>query len=304
MNAYTFVKPLLLTSATVLLVACTTAPTRFAGADAARERMDQLQSNKDLAHQAPMAMSDARMALLNAEQRQKDPAVSEHLVFIAERKVDIAEAEAKTQHLQSQRSELTAKRDAMQLQARTKESQLARSAADQARQEASEAQRQTMLAQQNAATAQRQMNEAEQATADAREDVAMMQRQLEEMDARRDARGTIVTLGDVLFDFSKADINPAAISHLAKLAAFLNTNTDRNVIIEGHTDNVGGEEFNLLLSQRRANAVKDYLQSQGVAGQRLETVGKGALFPVTDNISAASRQQNRRVEVIITDPIT
>lgn len=302
MNSITFRRLVIGATAPIFMVACTSAPDKFTGADPVRARLSQLESNETLAYQAPMAIKEARSAVLAAEQRQKDPAVSEHLIFIAERKVDIAEAESQQHYLEEQRSKLSAQRDSMQLMARTQESKRAKTAANQAEQKASEAQRQARLAQSDAATAQQLMNQAEQESADAKQKLTEMQQQLEELDARQEARGTVVTLGDVLFDFAKADINPAALSHLGKLASFLNSNIDRDVTIEGHTDNAGADDFNLQLSQRRADAVKDYLQSQGVAGARLQTTGKGSEFPVTDNSTAAKRQQNRRVEVVIGDP--
>jgi outer membrane protein OmpA-like peptidoglycan-associated protein len=249
-------------------------------------------------------MKEARDAVLKAEQRQKNPAMSDHLVFMAQRKVDIAETESKTLYLEEQRSEMRAKRDAMQLQARTIETKKAIQETNQAEKNAIEAQRQARLAQSDAAMALQEMNKAEQDTAQAKRQLSEMQQQLKDLDARQEARGTVVTLGDVLFDFNKAEIKPAAISHLAKLAAFLNDNMDRNAAIEGHTDNIGTNDVNMLLSQHRADAIKIYLQSQGVAGSRMDAVGKGAEFPVTDNSTSAKRQQNRRVEVIISDPIT
>ena len=311
MNSATFKRVIFAATAPIIMVACTSVQPRFAGADQVRARLSQLESNQDLAAQSPIAMKEARDAVLQAEQKQKNPSTSEHLVFIAERKVDIAETESKKLYLEKQRNELSAKRDTMQLQARTNESKKARQEANQAEQNATEAQRQAKLAQSDAAQAQsdaalaqQQLNKAEQDTARAKQQLSEMQQQLKDLDARQEARGTVVTLGDVLFDFNKAEIKPAAISHLAKLAAFLNSNVDRNASIEGHTDNVGANEVNMLLSQRRADAIKVYLQSQGVAGTRMDAVGKGAEFPVTDNSTSSKRQQNRRVEVIIGDPIS
>lgn len=304
MNIVNFRRILFSVTVTLVMLACTSVQPRFSGADEVRARLSQLESNQDLASQSPLAMKEARDAVLQAEQRQKDPAMSDHLVFIAQRKVDIAETESKKLYLEEQRSEMSAKRDAMQLQARTNESKMAKQEANQAEQNAIEAQRQARLAQSDAAMALQEMNKAEQDTAQAKQQVSEMQQQLKDLDARQEARGTVVTLGDVLFDFNKAEIKPAAISHLAKLAAFLNNNIDRNAAIEGHTDNVGASDINMLLSQRRANAIKDYLQSQGVAGARMDAVGKGEEFPVTDNSTSPKRQQNRRVEVIISDPIT
>tara|TARA_B100002003_G_scaffold234288_1_gene247990 strand:- start:11599 stop:12516 length:918 start_codon:yes stop_codon:yes gene_type:complete len=304
MNIVNYQYTLLTAGITLLISACTSIPTRYAGADPVTERLNLLESNQELASQAPMAMTDARAAVLSAQQYQKDPADSAHLLYIAERRVDIAEAESQRRYLEQQRKELSAERDAMQLQARTNETKWARLEANQAKADSLEARGQAEQAQSDSASAQRDLNIAEQDVVIANKQVTKMQHQLKELHARKDARGTVVTLGDVLFDFSKADINPNAISHLAKLAAFLNTNSDRIVTIEGHTDNTGDPDFNVQLSQRRADAVKEFLQSQGVAGQRLQAVGKGSTFPVNDNTTIKDRQQNRRVEVIITDPIT
>lgn len=301
MNIIRLQRVILSTTIAIVMVACASAPAKFTGADPVRARLNQLESNQQLAQHAPIAMKEARDAVQRAEQSSKDQAVAEHLIFMAERKVDIAEAESEQHYLESRRNELLAQRDSMQLQARTEESRQATSEANQAKQQAMEAQRQAGEAQADAQLAQQQMNKAELDAVKAREEVAEMERQLEELNARNDERGTVITLGDVLFDFNKADINPAALSHLAKLATFLNSHEDRNAVIEGHTDNVGTDQVNLQLSQRRADAIKQYLQSQGVDGDRLDAVGKGSEFPVTENSTAQQRQQNRRVEVIIND---
>ena len=293
------------TSLPLILLACTnTVPAKFTGADMVRARFSQLESNSELAYQAPMAMKEARAAVLLAEQRQKNPADSEHLIFIAERKVDIAEAESMRHLLEQQRDQLNSRRDPMQLIARTNESRMARTAARQAEQQTALAQEQARRAQADTASAQQSLSQAERDTVAAKSQLTDMQLQLKELDARQDTRGTVITLGDVLFDFSKAEINPAALSHLAKLASFLNNNENRHATIEGHTDNTGAAEFNLQLSQQRADAVRNYLQSQGVAESRLDTIGKGAEFPVTDNSTMQKRQQNRRVEVIIGEPVS
>ncbi|WP_438865133.1 OmpA family protein [Neptunicella sp.] len=304
MNINKIIKPALFISASIFITACTTVPARFAGADAARERLNALESNTKLADQAPMAMEDARQAVLSAEQSHKEPGLSEHLVFIAERKVDIAETESQRRYLEEQRSELKTKRDNMQLNARTEESRRAKISANQAQQNALQAQERAAKSQQDTAKAQQDLNTAEEKTAKTQQQLKDMQQQLAELNAHNTLRGAVVTLGDLLFDFNKSEIKPGAISHLTKLASFLNQNTDRNVTIEGHTDNVGADDVNQLLSQQRAEAVKNYLLSQGVAEQRLQALGKGSLLPVTDNSTALKRQQNRRVEVIISNPVT
>jgi outer membrane protein OmpA-like peptidoglycan-associated protein len=304
MMTNTSTKVLLMTTLSLLTVACVTAPSRFSGADQVRERFNTLQGDQRLAALAPIAMQEARIAVSQAEQSSKEPQQAIHLVVMAERKVDIAEAEAQRRYLEDQRNMLKTRRDNMQLDARTNESKWAKIEANQARDEALEAKQQATQAQQDAALAQQNLNQAEQQTAKAQKQVKDIQQQLDELDARQSSRGAVVTLGDLLFDFNQSRINPAALGHLAKLAEFLNNNPERHATIEGHTDNVGAAEFNMRLSQRRADAVQGYLLSQGVALQRMESVGKGAGMPVTNNQDAAARQQNRRVEVIISNTST
>jgi outer membrane protein OmpA-like peptidoglycan-associated protein len=112
----------------------------------------------------------------------------------------------------------------------------------------------------------------------------------------------VLTLGDVLFTSGQADLKAGASNHLDRLVAFLEKYPDRTVVIEGYTDSVGSEDYNQGLSQRRADSVKSYLIGQGVDSTRLAASGKGENDPVAGNDSAAGRQQNRRVEVIINDP--
>jgi outer membrane protein OmpA-like peptidoglycan-associated protein len=113
--------------------------------------------------------------------------------------------------------------------------------------------------------------------------------------------GVVVTLGDVLFETGRADLKSASHQTLDKLTAFLQAYPKRNVQIEGFTDNVGGDGYNQSLSERRADSVRDALTSMGVANDRILTKGLGKSSPVGDNGTAAGRQQNRRVEVLILD---
>ncbi len=112
----------------------------------------------------------------------------------------------------------------------------------------------------------------------------------------------MLTLGDVLFASGRAELNPGTANNLNQLVTFLGKYPSRTVIIEGHTDSVGDDNYNQGLSQRRADSVRSYLVRHGVDAARITAMGAGESTPVAGNESATGRQQNRRVEVIISNP--
>ncbi len=118
---------------------------------------------------------------------------------------------------------------------------------------------------------------------------------------RQDARGTIVSLADILFDFDKATLRRDVEFNLVKIATILNQFGEMSVLVEGHTDAIGTDEYNLGLSKRRAQAVNDFLITQGVAEKRLSWEGYGKTRPVADNDTDEGRQKNRRVDLVIQD---
>lgn len=124
---------------------------------------------------------------------------------------------------------------------------------------------------------------------------------LQDMNAKKTDRGTVVTFGDVLFDTGKAELRPGSLRNVQQLADFLRDNPERKVRVEGFTDSVGSDDYNQRLSERRAQSVAFALQRQGVTPERIVTAGYGEEYPVASNASAASRQMNRRVEVIISN---
>lgn len=118
----------------------------------------------------------------------------------------------------------------------------------------------------------------------------------------KDARGTIISMSDILFDVGKATLTTDLKINLAKIAGILTIYKDANVVVEGHTDNVGGEEYNQKLSEKRASNVMDYLVTPGgVDAKRLTSAGFGFTKPVADNATKEGRQKNRRVDLVILD---
>lgn len=255
------------------VAACSSAPKMAEGISDIRTELNTLQAKNELAILAPAAISQAEEAVRAAEQPVKNEQLSQHLVFVADRKVNIALAQAQSRFAEDQQKVLAKNRDDARLDARTTE-------ANQAHQDA-------RLARADAADARQESDDA--------------QAQLALLNARESERGWVVTLGDVLFDTGKANLKSSTSQHLTNLAAFLGKYPQRGAIIEGYTDSVGTEEYNLGLSERRADSVSNFLQAQGVQSSRLSSQGKGESFPVANNESASGRQQNRRVEVIITN---
>ena len=207
--------------------------------------------------------------------------LASHRVYIADRKVEIARAQAETRLFEDQRAALSAQRETARLDSRTREADAAKDAAAMARSDALDAR---------------------EATADAQAQTAELQRQIDAMNAKVTDRGLVLTLGDVLFASGRADLKPGTISHLDQLVAFLGKYPSRTVMIEGHTDSVGSDDYNQGLSQRRADSVRSYIVRQGVDAARVTTMGAGESTPVAGDGPESGRQQNRRVEVIIGHP--
>jgi len=135
----------------------------------------------------------------------------------------------------------------------------------------------------------------DQATAEA----ARLKAEVDELKATPTPRGLVLTLGDVLFDTGRSELNSGAGRKLDQLAQFLNEHKDRRVQIDGFTDSVGTDAYNEDLSRRRADAVKSALISRGIDASRIGTEGYGKAYPVANNNDSGGRQLNRRVEVVI-----
>ncbi len=261
-----------------LFAGCASVPKQPAGSAEVRAKLTALQGDAILATRAPVATKDAELAVQQAEIAQPDVSLAAHRVYIADRKVDTARALAQTKFAEEERTALNEQSEKARLDSRTREADVAKSDAVTARSDADAA----LLA---ANVSQQQASE--------------LQRQLEILQARPTDRGLVLTLGDTLFATGKSELKSGATANLDRLSAFMTEYPQRTAAIEGFTDSMGSEEYNQDLSQRRADSVKGYLVRQGVETSRLSSAGRGENSPVADNESAAGRQQNRRVEVII-----
>ena len=246
---------------------------------------------------APVALEEAREAVERAELarlQKQDPEVVAHLAYVAHQRVRIARATARANASTREVEALRAERQQVQLEARTAEAEAAQRRAEAAQGQAEAAQR--------AAAAERAEAEAARARADAAlRRAQQLAAQVDDLQAQLTNRGLVLTLGDVLFDTAQSTLKPGGMRAVDKLVTFMTENPRRTVLVEGFTDSVGSDASNQTLSERRAASVRDALVARGIAPARVRTRGFGEGFPVASNETASGRQENRRVEVVISD---
>jgi len=224
----------------------------------------------------------------------------------AQQRAATAQAQADAQAAQAQQAAAEQAQREAQAQAAQAAQDAAQAAQDKA---AAEAARAAALQQQQQAQAEAERARQAAAQADAQRQQAETERtQLRErlkqqlnaiLETRETARGLIVNINDVLFDFNQFTLKPGAREKIAKLSGILLAYPGLKLQLEGHTDSVGGDDYNLKLSQNRADAVRDFLAEQGVPVASITAIGLGKSDPVASNDTAAGRQQNRRVELVV-----
>jgi len=273
------------------------------------------------AREAAQMAEDARIITfrkIRAEELAAERAAAAQREADAKAKADAAAAQAREE--QERRAQAEAERTAAE-KAKAEAQQAAaqaaaeRAAADQARAAALAQQQAAMAEAEKARQAAMQADSARQQAEAARQhaDAQRMQAENEKtalrerlrqqlnmiLETRETARGLIVNISDVLFDFNKYDLKTGAREKMAKVAGILLAYPGLKIQVEGHTDSVGSDEYNMKLSQNRADSVRTYLVGQGVPADTVTSVGLGKADPVASNDTAAGRQQNRRVELIV-----
>ena len=246
-----------------------------------------------VARGAVQSAEDARVISLRlAEQERQE----------AERRAQEQRAEEAQQRAQQEAQQRQlAEQDRQRAQEELRAAQQAREQAEQERQRA-EAARQAAFAQQQAAESQAQQAQlaAQRAQQEKEQTRQQLLQQLNQvLQTRETARGLIVNMPDVLFDTGKYTLKPGARERLARVAGILQAYPGLRVQIEGHTDSTGTPEFNQRLSQQRAQAVQQFLETQGVNRELVTAQGFGQTAPVASNSTAEGRQLNRRVDLVV-----
>ena len=223
-----------------------------------------------------------------------------------------AKSEALTMAQNARNDAETARQERTAAERAKAEALQAKADADQARMAAEQARAAAVAQQQQLAG---EADRARMAAADsdrlrmkAEQDQALLRQQLLDqfnsiLQTRDTARGLIVNMSDVLFDTARYTLKPGAREKLAKVSGIILGHPGLKIAVEGHTDSVGGDEYNMRLSENRASAVRDFLTAQGVPAASVTSQGFGKTIPVADNATAAGRQQNRRVEMVVSGEI-
>jgi outer membrane protein OmpA-like peptidoglycan-associated protein len=247
---------------------------------------------------AQLQLADAQKAVQAAEQAQ-NPEDLQQLAYLAEKKSQTASVIGATRKTEQDTQMMGKETQDILLQKRERELKAARADADQARAAAEARARDAEAKAREAEQARTQAEQARRAAEAEQAKTAALTKELADLKAQQTNRGLVLTVGDVLFATGRAEVAAGGMRSIDKLAEWLKKNPTRNLLIEGHTDNTGAEDFNIKLSQQRAEAVRDQLVSRGVGADRITTKGYGPKYPVVANDSAAGRQQNRRVEVVV-----
>jgi outer membrane protein OmpA-like peptidoglycan-associated protein len=239
---------------------------------------------------ATQMAEDARVLTLRRKEQEREEAARKAAADAqAKAEADARDAQARSDEDARRRAEAERQQAAALAQ-----QQQAQAQAEAARQAAEDADRQRQLAQQQAQDAIRQKEEMR----------AKLLAQLNQVLQTRDtARGLIVSMPDVLFDFNKYTLKPEARERLAKISGIVLAYPDLKLDIEGHTDAIGSDEYNQTLSEKRADSVRGYLVSSGVVPDHVSAVGLGKANPVADNNTAAGRALNRRVEMVVSGDV-
>lgn len=277
-------------AALLALAGCQTTPPATTELSAARAAFERARSDPYATRSGGLEIERAQQALRSAEQAagaERDAALARHYAYLSMQRSEIALALGAQAQSEEQVQKASLARERVQLEARTREADLATRSAHRAQGDVQAMRDEVEMARLQAAL------HGERSDA--------LERDLQALKARNTQRGMVVTLGDVLFDTGKATLHPGAQRNVEQLATVLTRYPNRRVLIEGFTDSVGPEAANLELSRRRAEAFRQALESAGVPRVRTETQASGEANPVATNATPTGRQQNRRVEVLFSD---
>ncbi len=293
MNRFTFATMVM---ASIGLAACAhNPPQELVDARAAYQRASTgtaQQYRPDEVHKAWSALQAAESSYSSEPESGK----TRDLAYIAERKAQVAEALATAAAAEKVQGEAKNELD----QKNAQNAQRTKQQLGQTKETLNETQRQLSDAQQTTQQTAAQLAQEQQARAAAEAQAKQANDALSALAAKEEARGMVITLsGSVLFASNQSVLLPEAQTRLNQVADALMQSKQRTILIEGHTDSRGSAATNMALSQRRADAVRDYLVSRGYPSDKVTARGIGPDRPIASNDSAEGRANNRRVEIVV-----
>lgn len=278
-----------------LLAGCASTPRHSPELARARNAVETLSGQPQLAETAQPDLKAARADLSRADRALQNGRPMEEvnqLAYLALRHAQAGEARVDAARAQAQVAKATEERQGLLLQAQKRQALAAQQSAQSAQQQAQSAQQQVQAARNEAQQAHAQAQAAQQ---------QLKQLQNEELGAHQTDQGMVMTLSNVLFSTGKATLQPGAHLQLDRLASYLKDHPKEKVLIEGSTDSTGSADYNEKLSGARAQAVAQALQLRGVQESQYQTIGLGEAYPVASNDTSAGRQQNRRVDIVFSN---
>ena len=282
-----------------------------AQADAARVAKDAAAAQVAAQTEADRVMRE-NTANMDAAQNEANRVKRDHAAQMAAAQTEAdrlkLENDAKTTAAQTEASRLKLENDAKTANAQTEADRLKKDSDEQLAAAQTEANRLKLENDAQRASTQAELDRAAKDKALAETEKADLRAQLlaqfnAVLQTRDTARGLIVNMSDVLFDTAKYSLRPLAREKLAKVAGIVSGHPGLKLDVEGHTDSVGGDEYNQQLSEQRGGAVRDYLTQQGMPASSVTSRGFGKTQPVASNDTAAGRQLNRRVEIVISGDV-
>jgi outer membrane protein OmpA-like peptidoglycan-associated protein len=305
--------------ALVLLSSCASVPDPDPRLVSLQNRYENVVAQPYASQEADDELDATLAALAQGREanQERDEEALEHDVVVATKNLDIAEVRIQLFATQEQIAQASEVREAMLLDARERELARAEAETRPARRETAfkntqlaaqqqtqdikedELRRQQQLLQQN----QQELGQTREVLETARNQAIILAQQIGEISAKETERGTVLVLSDIVFDTDSSQLKPGSDRVLSQVAEFLVSQEAEDLVIEGHTDAIGEESYNLDLSMRRANAVRDALVKEGVPAASIRITGLGEEFPVASNNTAEGRQLNRRVEIILNDQV-
>lgn len=290
--------------------------------DRANSAWSKDESKAEVDHLAYVAKQQVAIARVSAEQRAAELAVSraaserdavrldartreaesaQRSARFAQRQSEASQRSAEQSRRESEQSRRSALDAQIESEASRRTARESQRESDASRRSAEASQRQALSERQAANVAILNAQDARQQAEDAQSRSILLEARLREMEAKQSDRGMVVTLGDVLFDTDEARLKSGGMRNVQKMADFFAQYPQRNVMIEGFTDSTGSDGHNQQLSDRRADSVRIALLGMGMNAGRITSRGYGQAFPVAGNDTAAGRQLNRRVELVVSD---